>query len=137
MDIIKLATDLLSEKLGTDIEPTMITQALSSLLGGGDGKIDLSGLVSQMMGNSSLQSLASSWLGDSSNIGITPSSVMDLFGQDKISQFSSQLGIDTNTATQGLADVLPNLVDKASSGGSLLDSVGGAGGLMDMAKKFF
>jgi hypothetical protein len=29
------------------------------------------------------------------------------------------------------------MVDKASSGGSLLDAVGGLGGAMDMAKKFF
>jgi len=29
------------------------------------------------------------------------------------------------------------MIDKGSSGGSLLDSIGGLGGAMNMAKKFF
>ena len=46
---------------------------------------------------------------------------------------ASQLGTDEGSLLDGLKDALPQMVDKASSGGSLLDSVGGLGGL---AKKF-
>jgi hypothetical protein len=35
-----------------------------------------------------------------------------------------------------MADVLPQLMDKASSGGSLLDSAGGLGSLMGAAQSF-
>ena len=50
--------------------------------------------------------------------------------------FAASLGTDTGTAASGLADVLPQLMDKASSGGSLLDAAGGVGGLMGAAKSF-
>jgi hypothetical protein len=35
-----------------------------------------------------------------------------------------------------LSDVLPQLLDKASSGGELLSSLGGKEGLLGMAKSF-
>ena len=66
---------------------------------------------------------------------------MDIFGKDKVSEFASKLNIDEGTASNGLADMLPQLIDKASSGGSLLESamgsMGGAGGLMGMVGKLF
>ena len=60
-----------------------------------------------------------------------------MFGGDKLSAFAGKLGVDQDNATEGLSSVLPNLVDQSSSGGSLLDSVGGLGGAMDFAKKLF
>ncbi|NRA71528.1 MAG: hypothetical protein HRU24_10930, partial [Gammaproteobacteria bacterium] len=56
---------------------------------------------------------------------------------DKIAAFASSLGVDSDTATTGLSNMLPDLIDQGSSGGNLLDSVGGIGGALDMAKKFF
>jgi uncharacterized protein YidB (DUF937 family) len=53
-----------------------------------------------------------------------------------VSDFASTLGTDTDTAAAGLADVLPQMMDQASSGGNLLDAAGGLGGLMGAAKSF-
>ena len=63
--------------------------------------------------------------------------VGELPGSDKVAEFASKLNVDEDTAVSGLADMLPQMVDKSSSGGSLLDSVGGVGGLMGMAGKLF
>jgi uncharacterized protein YidB (DUF937 family) len=60
-----------------------------------------------------------------------------MFGGDKLSSFAGILGIDQDAATKALGAVLPKLIDMSSSGGSLLDSAGGLGGAIDMAKKFF
>jgi hypothetical protein len=48
------------------------------------------------------------------------------------------LGIDAEQAAGSLTALLPQLMDQASSGGSLLDEFAGgaAGGLLDMAKSF-
>jgi len=47
------------------------------------------------------------------------------------------LGTDENSLLAGLTRVLPKMVDSSSSGGSLLDAIGGLDGAMSMAKKLF
>lgn len=137
MNISELASNLLSEKLGVSLDSAQIESALSGLLGDGQGGIDLAGLADKMGQNGDLGALLGSWLGDGANEAISGDSVANLLGQDGISKFANQLGVDPSTATQGLADMLPQMMDKASSGGSLLDSVGGIDGLMGAAKSLF
>jgi len=50
---------------------------------------------------------------------------------------ASKLGVDSGAAAESLSQVMPSLMDKMSSGGSLLDSVGEGGNPADMAKKLF
>ncbi len=139
MDIIQIGAQLLQSKLGSNLQTGDIASALSGLLGGDN--FDIGSLISKMQGNSGLASMAASWLGDGANSAMSGSQVMDIFGKDKVTEFASKLNIDEGTASNGLADMLPQLIDKASSGGSLLDSamgsMGGAGGLMGMAGKLF
>jgi uncharacterized protein YidB (DUF937 family) len=137
MDILEMGASLLSEKLGTDIDTGSITAALGGLLGGADGQIDIAGLVSRMSTNADLGSLVSSWLGDGANQAFSADGVAELFGGDRIASFAEQLGVDGDAAAGGLAEVLPEMIDKASSGGNLLDAVGGAEGLLGAAKSFF
>ena len=139
MDIIQIGVQLLQSKLGSNIQTSDIASALSGLLGGDD--FDIGSLISKIQGNSGLASMAASWLGDGANSAMTGSQVMDVFGKDKVSEFASKLNIDEGTASNGLADMLPQLIDKASSGGSILESAlgstGGAGGIMGMVGKLF
>lgn len=137
MELLENAARMLSEKLGLDVDPATITSALSGLIGDGEGKPDIAGLVSRMTANGNLGSIVQSWLGDGENAGISPDSILSMFGEGKVSEFASKVGTDTRTAAEGLSGVLPQIVDKASSGGNLLDSAGGIGGLMDAAKGFF
>ena len=63
--------------------------------------------------------------------------IKDILGGDAISAFASKLGVGDEDAANGLADAIPQMVDKSSDGGSLLDSVGGLGGAVSMAKGLF
>ena len=58
-----------------------------------------------------------------------------MLGADKVSEFASRLGLSEEEAAGGLSEALPQMVDTASSGGSLLDSIGGLSGAMGMAGK--
>lgn len=136
MDLLQLGAKLLSEKLGLQVDTDTITSALSSLLGDGKGNIDLAGLASKMASSGELGGIVSSWLGDGANSAISADSLLKLLGESQVSDFASRLGTDTGSAAAGLAEVLPQLMDKASSGGSLLESAGGIGGLMGAAKSF-
>lgn len=136
MDLLQLGAQLLKDKLGLDLDPATIQSALSSLMGDGKGGIDLQGLVAKMTESGGLGSLVNSWLGDGGNLPISADSVTDLFGQAKVEDFAGKLGVDAGQAAGGLSDALPDLIDKVSSGGSLLDTSGGLGGLMGAAKSF-
>ncbi len=138
---MKLGTQLLLSKLGGNTSESGIASALSSLLGGSSSKggLDLGSLVSGMMSKDSggLAGMVGSWLGDGDNDAVSGSQMKDILGGDKVAEFASKLGIDTDTAADGLAEAVPQMVDKGSSGGSLLDSVGGISGALNLAKKFF
>ena len=136
MDILQLGAQMLSERLGLQIDQNTVSSALSTLLGDGQGTIDLAGLVSRMASSGELGTIVSSWLGDGANSAISADSILGLLGEREVSDFASKLGTDTGSAAAGLADVLPQMMDKASSGGNLLDSAGGLGGLMGAAKSF-
>ncbi|MAT92915.1 MAG: hypothetical protein CME59_09985 [Halioglobus sp.] len=133
MDIIAIGTQLLNERLGLSVDADTIASALRSLLGDGDGNIDLAGLASRMAGGN-LDAILQTWLGDGDNAPVSAQDILGLFGQGQVSEFASTVGTDTDSAAAGLADVLPRLMDQASSGGNLLDSLGGAGGLLGAAK---
>lgn len=137
MDLLKTGAEMLIQKLGISANTDTVMSALSGLLGDGKGGIDIAGLAAKMMSSGDLASMAKSWLGDGANESMSPAKLMSVLGEGKVADFAGKVGVDTDTAASGLSDVLPALVDKASSGGSLLDSVGGSGGLLGMAKKFF
>ena len=139
MDLVKLGTELILGKLGESTSESGVSSALSSLLGGAnsEGGLDLGGLVSKMIANGGgLENVVGSWLGDGDNAIISASQIKDILGNDKISEFASQLGIGEDVAADSLAEAVPQMVDKGSSGGSLLDAVGGIDGVLDLAKKF-
>lgn len=136
MDLMAIGTKILSEKMGSQANSGDISSALSGLLGDGQGSMDFAGLASKMASSGELGNVLSSWLGDGANSAISAESLLSLLGESNIADFASKLGTDSSTAASGLADAIPQMMDKGSSGGSLLDSVGGVGGLMNMAKSF-
>ncbi len=122
MDLMKLATQLFMSQLGSSgssLSSSLVSSALGNLIGDKDGKIELTDLLSLVQGGG-LASLASSWLGDGKNESMSPSSVLDIFGKDKVGDFASQLNLDTDTAAGGLSGMIPDLLDQNSKGGSLL-----------------
>jgi len=138
MDMMKLATQLLASKLGGNAGQSNSTleNVIGSLLGGSSGSgIDLGSLVGNLQ-NSGLGDIAQSWLGDGDNNDISRSQIESMLGSDKIQNAARELGADQNDLLRGLQNMLPQLVDKSSSGGSLLDSIGGLGGLASLAGKF-
>jgi len=144
-DLLKMGASAIqgnSDDATTGLDTDAITNALGSLLGGGeDGGIDLSSIVSGLSENG-LGSIVGSWLGSGENEAISMDSITDLLGADKISEFASSLGLSEDSAKGALADALPNVIDKATEGGGslvedMLAQVGGVDGAMGMLGKMF
>jgi len=135
MDLMKMGQQLLGDKLGDNAGGVM--EALSGLTSG-EG-LDLGGIMEKVKENGMGDQLQS-WLGDGENQGISADQVKGMFGEEGIASAAEKMGVNADTAASQLSDLLPNLLDKASSGGNLMESLtgaaGGAGGLMDMAKGF-
>ncbi len=144
-DLLKMGASVIqgnSDEATTGLDTDAITDALGSLLGNGEGGVDLSSIISSMTSNSNLTEIVGSWLGNGENMPISMDLITDLLGSDKVSEFASSLGLSEESAKGALAEALPNVIDQATSGeGSVLDTmleqVGGAKGAMDMLGKIF
>ena len=137
MDLLEMGASILGDKLGANLDAESVKSALGGLLSNDGGSLDLGALASKMSSDGNLSGILGSWLGDGDNEAISADSLASVLGSDKVAAFAQQLGIDASDAAGGLADVIPQIMDKSSSGGSLLDMAGGAEGLLSAAKSFF
>jgi len=147
MDLMKIGTDLLMSKLGANgADGSQVSDMLGGLLGGGDAP-DLGGLLSSLKGGGAGDAV-SSWLGSGDNQPLDTEVLSQALDGDKLSGMASKLGVDQNDLLGGLSDMIPQLIDKASPNGELLDvgqllqglqggGGGGAGGIMGMIGKLF
>ena len=139
MNLTEIASKMLLQKLsgqGLNASEGIIQSALQSLLPTEGGDLNLSSLVSMFIGNGGIASLAQSWLGDGDNQSISPQSIIGMFGESNVSEFASKIGVDSGTAASGLSDMIPDLIDKASSGGSLQENITSSL-VSGLASKFF
>lgn len=138
MSLLQMAAQLFLDKSdgNTGLDVGTVSRALTNLLPVDGNDLNIGALVSQF-GSGDLASMVGSWLGDGDNDAIAGARIVDALGSDKVASFASELGIDANKASEGLAGMIPELINKNSSGGSLLDSVGGAAGMASFAKKLF
>ncbi len=135
MDLLKMGQQLLGDKLGDNAGGMM--DALSGLTSG-EG-LDLGGIMEKLQAGG-MGDQVQSWLGDGENQGISADQIKNAFGEQGVADVANKLGVDTESAASQLSELLPGLLDKASSGGDLLSQFteggGGAGGLLGMAKSF-
>ncbi len=131
---MKLGTQLLMSKLsgGANADSGAVQNALGSLLGNGKTP-DIGSLLSGLQ-SGGLGDIAKSWLGDGDNAPISADQLKNVVDENKLSKLASVLGTDEGSVISGLQEAMPQMVDKASSGGSLLDSIGGISGVAKLAK---
>ncbi|SEH08617.1 YidB family protein [Candidatus Venteria ishoeyi] len=137
MDIIQIATETFMKNLdkeGDGLDMGDVTAAMQGLMGEDNGP-GLSSMLENMKSHD-MGSMVSSWLGDSDNENISGDQINNLFGSDQIGAFAKQLGLDPANVLSSLTQAVPDAVDKSSSGGQLLESLGSLDGLMGLAGKF-
>lgn len=137
--LLKIGAQAFQSQLGGEqagsLSMDQIMGALAGLMPGEGTNVDLGALIGNMQGGG-LASLAESWLGDGGNAGIGADQLASMFGSSDIKGFADKLGLDEGTAVEGLKGAVPEMVDKASSGGAL-ESMGGVGGVMGMVGQLF
>lgn len=114
---------------------------LSGLMGGGGGGSQnivgsilkvvgsqsggLEGLLSKLTGgggaSQGLVDKAQTWVGTGENAPISPDEAEQAVGSDTVAKVAEDAGVSQEEAKAGIAQALPQLVDKISPGGSLPD----------------
>ena len=60
-----------------------------------------------------------SWVGTGANLPITGSQLQEVLGTGAIGQIAQQLGLSHSDASGGLAQVLPQIIDRLTPGGQI------------------
>jgi len=137
MDLMKMGQQLLADKLGDKAGGVM--DALSGITG---GNLDMGSLMGKLK-DGGLGSQVDSWTGDGANEPVSAEQLKSALGDEQMAVASEKMGVDADTAAQQLSEALPDLADKFSGGGSILDpsaladKLGGASGVLDAAKGMF
>jgi len=140
-ELLKIGASLIesnSDDATTGLDIDKIVAAMQKILMNRDGNIDLASILTKLSGNG-LGEIVGSWLGNGENKAIDPERIADLLGEEKVQAFAQELGVSEESARLALADALPPVVDRATSGeSSILDEMmGGAGNPMEMLGKMF
>ena len=65
---------------------------------------------------------AQSWISPGQNMPISPDALSQIFGQGQLGRIAQQLGMSNVEAADGLAQVLPNVVDEMTPQGQIPDN---------------
>ena len=87
---------------------------LGSILGGAG----LGGLLDQFR-QRGLSNQADSWVGTSANQSLAPEDVQGVFGADDISRIAQEAGLNDIETREGLAQLLPDVVDRLTPNGQV------------------
>lgn len=137
----------LLDSFGTDM-----VGKLAGQFGGGDQRSGkLIGATAKLISSSSVGGLGglmqllsqrghgdkvSSWVSTGQNQSISPGELQDALGSDRIRQVANDAGISEQETSQGLANVLPQLVDKMTPDGKMPEGGQANSTLAGLASRF-
>lgn len=106
---------------------SVVTGLINNPNGGG-----LAGLLQQFK-DGGLGHLADSWVGTGKNLPISAEQIQSVLGSEQVRQMAAKVGIAPETLSGQLAQLLPQVVDKATPDGTVPDQgtvQQGLGGLL-------
>lgn len=130
------------------LSPGLIGQ-LASQFGGGNNK--LLGAAAKLLGGGNVGGLSglaqlftqrgygdavNSWISRDKNAEITTPQLQEVLGQERIREVASNAGLTETEAADGLAGLLPQLVDKLTPDGELPETKASNGMLSQLASQF-
>ncbi|PZP91721.1 MAG: hypothetical protein DI587_34260 [Variovorax paradoxus] len=129
--------------LGALASNPQLLQVLMGLLMGGQGRSaqaqggPLDGLAEQF-NQAGLGDVLGSWIGTGQNRPVSADQLGQVFGQDRLSELGSQLGMGGGDLASQLSQILPGLVDQMTPQGRMPEpgTAGGNEGLFGMLEAF-
>jgi uncharacterized protein YidB (DUF937 family) len=110
----------LGQQLGGSGQSNQLVQLALNLINSHPG--GLQGLL-QQFSQSGLSEQVQSWVSSGNNLPISAEHITQALGSGKIQDIAQQLGIDHADAANGLASLLPQLVDHLTPNGAVQDDL--------------
>ena len=111
----------------------IVMKMMSNQGGSGGG---LAGLVQSFQSNGLGEQVAS-WISTGANLPVSGDQIKKAFSGGQLGQIAGQAGVSENEAASGLADMLPNVIDKLTPDGKLPEGDLLAKGLSLLQGKLF
>lgn len=127
--IISMASGSLSADSG---QGGMLDQVLNTINSPSIGGIP--GLIEKFQ-NGGLGEVVSSWIGTGENQPVSGDQIANTLGADKIKDIAASLGVSDTEAADGLASILPQLIDKLTPNGQLPEGNDLQEGLLSLVQK--
>ena len=80
----------------------------------------LNGLINQFT-SKGLGDVVSSWVGTGKNLPVSAEQIQHVLGSDTVKNIASKLGVDSNSVTSQLSNLLPQVIDKLTPDGKVPD----------------
>lgn len=87
--------------------------------------------LAEKFGQNGLGDVAASWIGKGGNAGISAEQIASVLGSGPIADFAARLGVSPEQASETLAGLLPEAVDRLTPNGSAEGADDLLGGLLD------
>jgi uncharacterized protein YidB (DUF937 family) len=101
---------------GQSSQTGLLEMAMGLLQGSESG--GLAGLA-KTFDEKGLGDIMSSWIGKGENLPVSPEQILDVLGSGGVQQIAEKLGVSPDEVSNGLAEILPQIVDKLTPNGSL------------------
>ena len=95
------------------------SEAIDLVAGGAHGGLD--GLLERFRAHG-LGDHVASWISAGRNLPITPEDIQRVLGSGQVADLARRVGVDPAVASQELAQILPQIVDKLTPGGQMPNS---------------
>ena len=107
--------DILGQVLGGQMPGGQVQGGGAGQPGGG-GFGGLGGLIEQMQ-RAGFGDQARSWVGTGQNMPVSPGDLGEIFGEGGIEEIARRAGVTPQEASEGLSELLPEVVDQVTPGG--------------------
>ena len=110
------------------------------LMGGVMGMIESAGglpALLQKLKDSGLEDQVASWIGAGENKAVSGDQIKEALGEENLQQVAQQAGLEPEHASTGLAQLLPQLIDKLTPNGQVPQGELLQQGLNLLKSKFF
>lgn len=113
-------------RVGGNDQMLKMAEAAIGMIGGGGaggsgGGSALQGLVEKLQAGG-LGDAAKSWIGTGDNKDVSPDELRQAIGEDEIGKVAAEAGVSNDQAADGLAALLPQIIDKVTPDGLIPDA---------------
>ncbi|HAY28913.1 MAG TPA: hypothetical protein DIT03_10570 [Candidatus Accumulibacter sp.] len=110
--------------------------ALGGMLAGGSGGSGGLGALLEHFQRAGFAEQASSWVSTGANLPLPPGAIGQVLGDDALSQIARQAGVSEAEAGEGLAQLLPVVIDRVTPDGKAPDLDQLVASVADLTRQF-